>query len=78
MPRSTTNNTTPGNLSKLAHRKQTMLHYDGAKMERLLRSRAGSASVDEDWAETEAACPHCSPSFGQTGSQLLLTGHFTH
>ena len=60
MPRSTTNNTTPGNLTKLAHLKQTMLHYDGAKMERLRRSRAGSASVDEDWGETEAACPHCS------------------
>ena len=40
MPRSTTNNTTPGNLTKLAHRKQTMQHYDGAKMERLRRSLA--------------------------------------
>jgi hypothetical protein len=72
MPRSTTNNTTPVNLTKLAHWKQTMQHYDGGQNGASAQvSGAVARPLDEDCAETEAVCPGLFPSHRQTGSQLM-------
>jgi hypothetical protein len=71
MPRSTTNNTTPGNLTKLATGNRPCSTTTEAKMERLRRSRAVARPLDGDWAETEAVCPGLFPSHRQTGSQLM-------